>query len=228
MPDAQILLVDDDPSLLRVVEVGLAARGYAVAVATTGRSALEQLDVLQPALVVLDLGLPDMDGLDVSRHIQHRSKAAVLVLSADGAEDRKVRALEEGADDYLTKPFSMAELQARVGVALRHQRVASQVVEDDVLVVGSLQLDPAAHEARLAGSPLDLTPKEFALLTLLARNLGKVLTHRTLLDAVWGPGQALDTLRTHISQLRRKLADAPDVAVVTESGVGYRLVVTSP
>lgn len=106
--------------------------------------------------------------------------------------------------------------------------MAAQVVEDDVLVLGSLQLDPAAHEARLAGEPLDLTPKEFALLTLLVRNGGKVLTHRALLDAVWGPGQALDTLRTHVSQLRRKLGPAADVSLVTESGVGYRLVVTSP
>jgi two-component system, OmpR family, KDP operon response regulator KdpE len=225
VPDAQVLIVDDDPALRRVVEVGLTARGYAVATAATGSDALDSAERLDPDVVILDLGLPDMDGIDVADHLRRRRAAAsIVVLSADGAEDRKVRALEDGADDYLTKPFSMSELLARVGVAMRHRRALAPLVETELLTIGALQIDIAGHEARIGGDPLDLTPKEFALLTLLARNAGKVLTHRAILDQVWSLDQALDTLRTHVSQLRRKLGDGVDTPrLVTEPAIGYRM-----
>ena len=225
MADARVLIVDDDPALLRVVEVGLTARGYEVLTAGNGHDALDAVEGGQPDVVILDLGLPDMDGIEVADHLRRRQESvSIVVLSADGAEDRKVRALEEGADDYLTKPFSMSELLARVGVAVRHRRALAPLVDSRPIVIGALEIDLAGHDARIGDEVLDLTPKEFALLTMLARNAGKVLTHRTILDQVWGTDQALDTLRTHVSQLRRKLGDGDDVPpLVTEPGVGYRL-----
>jgi two-component system, OmpR family, KDP operon response regulator KdpE len=224
MSEATVLLVDDDPALVRVITVGFEARGYEVRVAKTGTSALDQAAVEDPDLVILDLGLPDIDGIDVCEHLRRWSRAPIIVLSADGAEDRKVRALDVGADDYLTKPFSLPELLARVRVALRHRRALASIIDDDVVAVGSLRIDTAGHVALLQDETLELRPKEFALLSLLARNAGKVLTHRVLLDQVWGPGQAMDTLRTHISHLRRKLAGQPGApTLVTEPGVGYRL-----
>jgi two-component system KDP operon response regulator KdpE len=225
MPHGQVLIVDDDPALLRVVEVGLTARGYVVTTASNGAEALESVERDEPDVVILDLGLPDMDGIDVADHLRRRkASASIVVLSADGADDRKVRALEEGADDYLTKPFSMSELLARVGVAIRHRRALAPLVDTEVIAIGALQIDVGGHESRIGDEALDLTPKEFALLTLLARNAGKVLTHRTILDQVWSADQALDTLRTHVSQLRRKLGDGDDTPrLLTEPAVGYRL-----
>lgn len=224
MDEGHIFVVDDDPALLRVVEMALQARGYRVSTAMLGQQALDRISVDEPDVVVLDLGLPDMDGIEVGRHLRLLSKASILVLSADGAEDRKVLALDATADDYLTKPFSMRELVARVGVAVRHHRALATVVDDEAIEVGRLRIDLNGHTAFVEAVRLDLTPKEFALLVLLARNQGKVLTHRILLDAVWGPTQALDTLRTHVSQLRRKLGSiegAPKLQ--TEAGIGYRL-----
>ncbi|MGZ4727644.1 MAG: response regulator transcription factor [Acidimicrobiales bacterium] len=224
MPEANVLVVDDDLSLVRVLVVGFEARDYAVRTATTGRAALEEGMLTDVDVVVLDLGLPDIDGLEVCRHMRLRTPIPIIVLSADGAEDRKVAALDMGADDYLTKPFSMPELLARVRVGIRHRRVLGSLVDDELLQVGLLRIDLSSREAMVVDQPLDLTPKEFALLTLLARNAGRVLTHRAILDQVWGPGQALDTLRTHVSQLRRKLAELPGAPVLmTAPGVGYRL-----
>lgn len=223
--EAQILVVDDDQALLRMVEIGLVARGYDVLTASTGASALELAEVTQPDLVILDLGLPDMDGLDVGHHLRQRSNASIVVLSADGSEDRKIRALDDGADDYLTKPFSMRELQARLRVSLRHRIERSAETDDEIVHAGALLIDVNAHEARVGERPLDLTPKEFALLSLLARNYGKVLTHRTILTMVWGPASGVDKLRAHISQLRKKLRAEPSAPqLLTEPGVGYRLV----
>ena len=146
------------------------------------------------------------------------------MLSADGAEDRKVAALDEGADDYVTKPFSMPELFALVRVALRHRRAVAPIVDEKLLVIGDLRVDVDAHVAMVNEVVLELTPKEFALLVLFARNARKVLTHRRVLDVVSGPGQGLDTLRTHVSHLRRKLAEAlSGVTISSEPGVGYRL-----
>jgi len=224
MAEAQVLVIDDDTSLRRVLGLAFDGRGYAMTLATTGASGLQLAEQDEFDLVILDLGLPDIDGIEVCRHLRSRTTSPIIVLSADGAEERKVMALDEGADDYLTKPFSMPELLARVRVALRHRKVMRAIVERDAVVVGGLTLDPDALQAVVDGEVLELTRKQFALLLLLARNVGKVLTHRALLDQVWGPDQPLDTLRTHVSHVRRKLGTGPDVPrIVTAPGVGYRM-----
>jgi len=224
MAEAVVLLIDDDESLGRVLGVGFESRGYDLRVATTGADGIRAIEAHDADVVILDLGLPDLDGIDVCRHLRQRTQSPIIVLSADGAEERKVRALDEGADDYLTKPFSLPELLARVRVAVRHRRALAAVVPDEQVAVGALTLDTAAHEALLAGRPMDLTPKEYALLLVLVRNVGKVLTHRAILEQVWGPEQPLDTLRTHVSHLRRKLGPVDGGPVlVTAPGVGYRL-----
>jgi two-component system KDP operon response regulator KdpE len=224
MGNGSVLIVDDDPSLLRVLEAAFLAHGYDVTAVAGGRAALDAVTDRRPDVMVLDLGLPDIDGLEVCRVARRLGDVRVVVLSAEGAEDRKVAALDLGADDYLTKPFSTPELMARVRVALRHRRELAGLVDDDVVTLGDLRLDVAAHEAVVRGAPLELTRKQFALLLVLARNPGKVMGHRRLLDVVWGPGQGLDTLRTHVSHLRRKLERAGASATITsEPGVGYRL-----
>jgi two-component system KDP operon response regulator KdpE len=177
-------------------------------------------------VVLLDLGLPDMDGVDVCRHLRRWSRAPIIVLTADGEEDRKIRSLDEGADDYVTKPFSMPELLARVAVAARHRRALAAIVDHQYLEVGSLRVDVAAHTATLAGEPLDLPRKAFALLVLLARNAGSVMTHRTLVAQVWGDSTDANTqpLRTHVAMLRRRLGRASGTPrIVNEAGIGYRM-----
>ena len=224
MSNGSVLIVDDDRSLLRVLEAAFTAHGFDVVVVDGGRAALDAVTDHRPDVMVLDLGLPDIDGLDVCRVARRLGDVRIVVLSADGAEDRKVAALDLGADDYITKPFSTTELMARVRVALRHRRELSALVDDDVVVLGDLRLDAAAHEAWVGGESLELTRKQFALLLVLARNAGKVMPHRRLLDVVWGSGQTLDTLRTHVSHLRRKLEQAGAAArIESEPGVGYRL-----
>jgi two-component system, OmpR family, KDP operon response regulator KdpE len=219
-----VLVVDDDPALLRVVSGSLESRGYAVTTATTGRDALDASWLEEPDVILLDLGLPDIDGVEVCRHLRMRLRAPIIVLTADGAEDRKVRALDQGADDYVTKPFSTPELLARVRVALRHREALAAIVDDGHLAVGALDIDFDARTVVLGARPVDLTPKEFALLALLARNVGKVLTHRVILDTVWGADHSLDTLRTHVLQVRRKLDKHPGAPKLsTAQGVGYRL-----
>jgi two-component system KDP operon response regulator KdpE len=229
MVDAdRVLVVDDEPAMLRALGAGLATRGYEVLRASTGQQALELAIEADPDVVVLDLGLPDLDGIEVCRRLRAWSSVPIVVLSADDTERRKVLALDEGADDYVTKPFSMSELLARVRVALRHRRrPAPDAPETAVLDVGDLRVDVAAHQVTMAGSPIELTPKEFAFLALLARHPGRVLTHRTILQAVWGPEYGTETqyLRVYASQLRRKLGEHGDgTRIVTEPGVGYRLV----
>ena len=224
--DGSILVVEDDRAMLHAISAGLLARGFDVHVATTGREALDRANAERPDVVLLDLGLPDLDGVDVCRHLRRWMRAPIIVLTADGAEDRKVTALDSGADDYVTKPFSMPELHARVRVAIRHQLALAAIVEDEVLTIGSLQLDVAGHDATIDGASIELTRREFALLTELARNCGKVLTTRHLLTRVWGPEwvDSPATLRTHLSTLRKKLGSgdgAPTIA--TDSGVGYRM-----
>ena len=167
--------------MLRVLNTALRARGYRVTTAATGRAALDSASTQEPDIVVLDLGLPDIDGIEVCHHLRRWLRSPVIVLTADGSEDRKVEALDAGADDYVTKPFSMPELLARVRVAARHRKALAGLIDDDTIEVGSLRLDVAAHDAWLDGVHVDLTPRQFALLTLLARNTGRVLTHRTLL-----------------------------------------------
>jgi two-component system, OmpR family, KDP operon response regulator KdpE len=229
LAEPSVLIIDDDPALLRVLGAGLEARGYAVRSAATGVDALEEAGVGEIDVVILDLGLPDIDGIDMCVHLRHRTPAPIVVLSADGAEHRKIGALDSGAADYLTKPFSMPELLARLRVALRHGRAMAALVEDDLIQVGLLRIDLGARQAMVVDHVLDLTAKEFALLTLLARNPGRVLTHQRILEQVWEPDQSLNTLRTHVSQLRRKLGDSPlTPKVVTAPGVGYQLLAEAP
>ena len=224
----KVLVVDDEPALLRAVGAALRAREYDVATATTGQGAIDAVALDPPDLIVLDLGLPDIDGIQVCRRVREWSDVPIIVLSADGAEDRKVGALDAGADDYVTKPFSMPELLARVRVALRHRSTPAQADDDaGVLDVGDLRVDLAHHEVTVGGDRVELTPKEFAFLALLARWPGRVLTHRAILQEVWGPEYGSETqyLRVYASQLRKKLDDDPGrPRLVTEPGVGYRLV----
>ncbi len=225
-PGETILLVEDDRAMTRIVSAALRARGYRVVPAATGKAALASLERDKPAVVLLDLGLPDVDGLDVCRLVRAWSSVPVIVVTADGADERKVAALDEGADDYVTKPFSTPELLARIRVALRHRRAAG-LNDRTVIDVGDLRVDLARHQVWVAGEEVDLAPKEFALLTVLARHAGRVLTHRAILEEVWGPESARETqhLRVYAGMLRRKLGDDPSrPRLITEPGVGYRLV----
>jgi two-component system, OmpR family, KDP operon response regulator KdpE len=179
-----------------------------------------------PAVVLLDLGLPDVDGIDLCRELRSWSSVPIIVVTADGADERKVAALDEGADDYVTKPFSTPELLARVRVALRHRRAAG-LVDRTVIDVGDLRIDLARREVSVGGRYVELAPKEFALLALLARHAGRVLTHRAILEDVWGPDAVRETqhLRVYAGMLRKKLGDDPSrPRLVTAPGVGYRLV----
>jgi two-component system KDP operon response regulator KdpE len=177
-------------------------------------------------VVLLDLGLPDEDGLTVVRRVREWTDLPIIVLSADGHDGRKVVALDDGADDYVTKPFSMPELLARVGVAMRHRSRTRAVPDDAVLEVGDLRIDVAHHTCTVGGRAVDLTPKEFGFLSLLARWPGRVLTHRMILQEVWGPAYGAETqyLRSYATAIRRKLGDAGERRrLVAEPGVGYRL-----
>jgi len=224
---ALVLVVDDEPAITRALTAALHARGYRVISATTATEALRRAATDGPALVVLDLGLPDLDGLVVCRRIRAWSDMPIIVLTAEGGDQRKVAALDEGADDYVTKPFSMPELLARVRVALRHRRPVNQPLNDSVLEVGDLRIDVPSRLVSVAGRAIELTPKEFGFLAVLARHPGRVLTHRMILEEVWGPGYGTESqyLRVYASQLRKKLEDDPaDPRLLTEPGVGYRLI----
>ena len=226
MAEQRILAVDDEPAILRALTVALRARGFDVVAASTGQEAIDRCATEDPAAVVLDLGLPDIDGIDVIRRIRTWSDVPIIVLTAEGADERKVAALDDGADDYVTKPYSTPELLARLRVALRHRAAASPAA-GGVIEVGQLRVDLARHRVELDGEHIALTPKEFDFLALLARHAGRVLTHRTILHEVWGPeyGDETQYLRVYASQLRKKLRDDPArPRVVTEPGVGYRLV----
>jgi two-component system KDP operon response regulator KdpE len=223
--DVTVLLIEDDPSVTEVVASALAVRGYQVRTAATGRDALDAAIAATPDVVLLDLGLPDMDGVAVCRQLRTWSPHPIIVLSADGAEERKVAALDEGADDYVTKPFSMPELLARLRVAERHRRLAAGAARDEVIVVGDVHIDTAGRTVTIDGSPVELTRKEFDLLAALARNAGRVLTHGALLEHVWGDRTgATGSLRRHIAQLRRQLGNSGTTPrIESEPGTGYRL-----
>ena len=220
---ATILLVDADQSLLRALRIGLSARGYEVATARSGNEGLTQVSLATPDVVVLDLGLPDLDGIEVCRRIRQWSAVPIIVLSAAGAEGRKVAALDAGADDYVTKPFGMAELEARLRVALRRGAPAGDQSATE-LVVGRIGVDLVHHMATLDGEALDLTAKEFDLLAYLARHAGKVCTHQMILKEVWGTGYGSEAhyLRVYAHRLRRKLGDAGRL-LHTQPGIGYEL-----
>ena len=226
---AKILVIDDDRSLLRALRVGLHAEGHEVHVAVDGESGVAQTAIVAPDLVVLDMGLPDVDGLEVCRRIRQWSDVPVIVLSATGTENLKIRALDGGADDYVTKPFSLPELEARIRVAMRRRSGES---EPDVssVVVDDLHLDLVRHEATLAGERLALTSKEFEVLAFLARNVGRTCTHQMVLRAVWGPGYGSESSYVHayVHRLRVKLRDDDGNLIRSVPGVGYVMESVAP
>ena len=222
---AKVVVVDDDANLRKALSIGLSARGYRVTMARTGEEGVVQVALVQPDIVVLDLGLPDVDGVEVCHRIRSFSSVPVLVLSAAGDDQAKVAALDGGADDYVTKPFSMPELEARLRVALRHGR-ATPGAGPTELVVGDLEVDLVHHQASRAGAELDLTAREFELLAFLARHAGKVCTHHMILREVWGPQYQHEThyLRVYSHRLRRKIGDEEGRILRTHPGIGYQLV----
>src|ERR1700677_2611876 len=223
----KVLVVDDDPSLLKALRIGLSARGDDVLVARSGTEAINQVALTDPDLVILDLGLPDLDGIEVCRRIREFSQVPIVVLSAYGDERRKVEALDSGADDFVTKPFGMAELEARLRVGLRHAAARSDGSKKaTTFELGDLDIDLVHHMATLSGSPLQLTAKEFELLAYLARHAGKVCTHHVILKDVWGPGYGAESnyVRVYTHRLRKKMGDEDGRLLKTVPGVGYQLV----
>jgi len=221
MSGAHILLVDDDPAILRAVRRALEAQGFAVRSAGTAKEALAAFGEFRPDVILLDLLLPDGDGIDICRRIRDEATTPVIVLSAVGDDERKVLALDSGADDYITKPFSIEELQARIRVALRH---AARSPIEPAVVAGPIRIDLASRTVTVEGAEVRLTPREYDLLRLLAEHDGRVLTQRYILSRVWGPayGEEGHILRTFVHQLRAKLGPAGRL-IVTDPGVGYRL-----
>jgi two-component system KDP operon response regulator KdpE len=224
MSDARVLVVDDEPQIQRVLRPSLTASGYEVREAATGREALAAVRDHAPDLIILDLGLPDMEGKEVLRRLRIFTRTPVIVLSARDRESEKIAALDLGADDYVEKPFAMGELLARMRAALRHSQDAA--LESECVVADGLLVNVPKRIVTRNGAPAKLTPKEFDLLAFLARHAGRPLTHREILKAVWGPAHQNDsqTLRVFIGQLRAKIEDnaaAPRI-IVTEPGVGYR------
>jgi two-component system KDP operon response regulator KdpE len=218
------LLVEDEPQVRRFLRASLTSRGYRLLEATTVREAQQLATSHVPDLFLLDLGLPDGDGIELTRSLRGWTRAPIIVLSARGREEDKVAALDAGADDYLTKPFGVNELLARIRVALRHAHGAPS--EEPLLTVGPLRIDLARRETSVEGRDVRLTPIEFKLLVLFARNAGKVLTHGHILREVWGPHSTqAHVVRVHMAELRRKIEKDParPRLLLTEVGVGYRL-----
>ncbi len=222
-----VLLVEDESQMRLFVRLALTANGYRVLEVETGREALQQAAAHTPDLVLLDLGLPDMDGLEVTKGLREWSATPIIIISARGQEREKVEALDAGADDYLTKPFGSAELMARVRVALRHAARTTQDPLTSVVSIGGLRVDLGKRLVFVAEEEVHLTPIEYKLLVTLTKHAGMVLTHKQLLDQVWGPGHAhqMQYLRVYMAQLRQKLEENPAHPryLVTEPGVGYRL-----
>jgi two-component system KDP operon response regulator KdpE len=220
----RVLVVDDEPQILRALELKLRNAGYAVDTAATARDALAQAAMRPPEAVILDLLLPDGSGTDVARELRRWSSAPILVLSAVGEEKEKIAALDAGADDYVTKPFGVEELLARLRAVLRRAAPAA----GPVLEIGALRIDLDARSVHVNGQAVQLTPIEYDLLRVLAQNEGKLLTHPMLLREVWGPAYGGEShyLHVYVSQLRRKLESDPSRPqyIVTEPGAGYRLV----
>ena len=224
-PGPSVLLIEDDPQIRRFLRAVLPAHGYRLLEAATGAEGLREAATRTPEMILLDLGLPDVDGLEVTRRLREWSSVPIVVLSARGLERDKVAALDAGADDYLTKPFGVEELLARLRVALRHASGLAQ--GGSIFTVGALSVDLAARAVRVGGKEVHLTPTEFKLLALLVRHAGKVVTQRQLLVEVWGPGAASSAhyLRVQMHGLRHKLEEVParPLYLTTEPGVGYRL-----
>jgi two-component system, OmpR family, KDP operon response regulator KdpE len=222
-----VLLIEDEVQIRRFLRASLRGQGYRLLEAVTGDEGLLQAATRQPDLVVLDLGLPDLDGLEVLRRLREWSHVPVIVLSARGHERDKVAALDAGADDYVSKPFGIGELLARMRVALRHAARTAAGAEEPVFQAGDLRVDLARRRVSRGDTEVRLTPTEYRLLAVLVRHAGKVLTHRQLLREVWGPPYVEQThyLRVYMTQLRHKLEADPTRPglLLTEAGVGYRL-----
>jgi len=221
----RVLVVDDEAAILRFLKSAIEANNYEMASAGTVAEATQRIAADPPDIVLLDLALPDGDGKDVIRRVREWSDVPIIVLSARDREVEKIEALDLGADDFVNKPFGVGELMARMRTALRH-RMQGQA-ETPVLKVGNLEIDNLRHKVTRDDEEVKLTPKEFELLSFLARHCGKVLTHKQILTAVWGPAHAADTqyLRVYVGHLRQKIETKPDDPriVVTEPGVGYRI-----
>jgi len=224
----RVLVVDDEPAILKFLKPALEATDYEVSGAGNVAEATRSIASDVPDIVLLDLGLPDGDGKDVIRRVREFSNVAIVVLSARDREIEKIEALDLGADDYVNKPFGIGELLARMRTALRHRM--ERKAETPVLRVGNLEIDSVRHRVSRDDKEIKLTPKEFELISFLARNAGKVLTHKHILTAVWGPAHTEDTqyLRVYIGQLRQKVEMAPNDPhiIVTEPGIGYRIAET--
>jgi two-component system, OmpR family, KDP operon response regulator KdpE len=223
IPTGRILVVDDEPQIHRFLNPALTASGYETVRAERGDEALRLAASRAPDAILLDLGLPDMDGHEVLTKLREFTDVPVIILSARDRETEKIAALDAGADDYIEKPFGLGELLARIRTALRHR--LKQDNAEKPLTVGGLTIDPILHRVTLDEEVLPLTRREHALLLLLARNRGRVLTHRQILTAIWGHAHTEDVayLRVYIGQLRRKLGEAFAALIVTEPGIGYRL-----
>ncbi len=227
-PSLHILVVDDEPAIRRFLRVSLTAHGHEIVEAETGQEALSAVVAHHPDLVILDLGLPDMDGIQVTRRLREWSQIPIIVLSVREHETDKIAALDAGADDYLTKPFGIGELLARIRAAMRH---ALQPATESVFETGALAVDLGRRVVSVGGHEVQLTPTEYEILRVLVKNAGKVLTHHQLLQQVWGAAseQDMHMLRVNISNLRRKIEADParPAYIVTEPGVGYRLRVSA-
>ena len=221
----RILIVDDEPPILRFLKASLTANDYEVIEASTGTEAIRRATAQAPNVILLDLGLPDMDGKDVVRTLREGSQTPIIVVSARAREAEKIEALDLGADDYVSKPFSIGELLARLRAALRHS--IAREAPAPIVHIGPLMIDLVKRLVTRHGERLNLTRKEYDLLAVLVASAGKVVTHRQLLQAVWGPAHVEDAayLRVYIGQLRRKIQPNPDDTplISTELGVGYRL-----
>jgi two-component system KDP operon response regulator KdpE len=222
---ARILVIDDEKQIQRMLKTALTSYGYDIAEAPSGQEGLNQTATFHPDLIILDLGLPDLDGIEVIKRLREWTQTPIIILSVREDEEDKIQALDAGADDYLTKPFSMGELLARLRVALRHMAKSE---DEPVLVFGKLTMDLPRRLVLLDGEEVKLTPTEYEILKYLAIQAGRVVTHGQLLRAIWGPNYQEQThyLRVYVGQLRRKIEADPSqpAIIVTESGVGYRLV----
>ena len=227
-PGPLVLVVEDEPRMRRFLRASLRVHGYRLIEAERAAEALHLAASHNPEMVLLDLGLPDGDGIEVIRRLRSWMRAPVVVISARGREDDKVAALDAGADDYLTKPFGVRELMARLRVALRHARAAASRASDpSIFESGPLRVDLGRREVSVAGAEVHLTPLEYRILAYMAQHAGMVVTHGQILREVWGPSYAAEPhlVRVHVAELRRKLEDEPARPrhLITEPGVGYRL-----
>lgn len=221
---ARILIIDDEPQIRKLLNVSLKAQGFLSEEAASGQDGINQAAIFKPDLMIVDLGLPDIDGKEVVGKIREWSNAPIIILTARDQEQEKIDALDAGADDYVAKPFSMGELMARVRVCLRRMAASDN---DPLLICGGLTVDISQRRVTVDGHEIKLTPTEYEIIKLLAQNAGRVLTHKQLLKAVWGISNYSDThyVRVYVGMLRRKIENDPAQPkyIITESGIGYRL-----